>query len=192
MYWNDTSDQPHHVLPKPLSGSALDGSQLVHAASVYKGAASSLPFIDKDKLHWLRKKASADGKDWQLTDDQGNLLQLYRLEDLRISIVYRARCFANATDVTAFLNQLHGPDGTGTRMSLDAVLTEFVTELVSRGELPKGATIDNTDRLALALKIIDTFIKYPLPAVKTALVPWNHCALGRLAPWLNGLLTIIC
>jgi len=194
LYWNDTIQPPHIVLPTPLSGSALDGSQLVHAASVYRREATSLPYIDKDKLHWLRKKLNTEdgGKDWHLSDDEGNELQRYQLEDLRISIVYRARCFASTEDAAAYLEQLHGTDGTGDRVSLKDVLDAFVVELVSRGQLPVGSTVSNTDRLALALKIIDTFIKYPLPDVETALVPWNYCALGRLSPWFKRLLDPIC
>eukprot|EP00966_Prymnesium_polylepis_P304073 7024961-Prymnesium_polylepis.1 len=53
------------------------------------------------------------------------------------------------------------------------------------------------DRKALAIKIMDTFIRYPLPDRSVRLVPYNYCALPRLLPsWVapaaTRLLSVLC
>ena len=83
--------------PAPLAGSAIDGSKAVHAAEVYRGSAASpsLPFIDKSRVHVLRFEGPTDDDGWVLKRE-GEPLQRYSTDDLRLSIVYRARCFREA------------------------------------------------------------------------------------------------
>jgi len=45
-------------------------------------------------------------------------------------------------------------------------------------------------RLALAMAILDTYVKYPYPT--KAWLPFNYCALPRLVPWTATLLTPLC
>ena len=73
---------------------------------------------------------------------------------------------------------------------MEEVLSKFVGELVRMGKLKEGSTLDSLDRLELSLLILDTFITYPLPS--TPLIPWNYCALSRLAPALKVPLSPIC
>jgi hypothetical protein len=198
VYWNDKSAVPKRVLPYPLSGNVVDGSKVAHAASVYRMHAD-LPYIDKSKVHWLKAVngdggSGGDGGDgdgsWTVSNDDEGVLQNYTFDDLRISIVYRARCFTDQEEADRFRAQLHGKDGEGGRMSMDQVLGRFVTELVRMGKLKEGSTLNSLDRLELSLMILDTFITYPLPS--TPLIPWNYCALSRLVPALEGPLSLIC
>jgi hypothetical protein len=46
-------------------------------------------------------------------------------------------------------------------------------------------------RLELALLLLDTFVKYPLPTLEKATIPFNYCVLGRLQPWLNPALQVL-
>ena len=195
VYWNDGSPSPKRVLPYPLSGNVVDGSKVAHAASVYRMHAD-IPFIDKSKVHWLKEVDGVKSDDdndsgtWTVSNDEDGVLKTYSFDDLRISIVYRARCFADQEEADRFRAQLHGKDGEGGRMSMDEVLSKFVGELVRMGKLKEGSTLDSLDRLELSLLILDTFITYPLPS--TPLIPWNYCALSRLAPALRGPLSAIC
>ena len=160
IYWKDKGQvTPHKVLPYPLAGSAVDGSTVVHAASTYRMDDKSLPYIDKSRGHRLRWKGASEGTsksnsksesnskkggfsrdegEWTLSRDEEEgapaspPLQTYAMDDLRISIVYRARCFVDASDAVKFREQLHGDDGTGGRMPLDGVLRRCVSCVVCR------------------------------------------------------------
>ena len=185
VYWNDSSPVPKKVLPYPLSGSVVDGSKVAHAASVYRMNAE-LPFIEKSIVHFLRNEQET----WTLSNAEDGVLKNYTFDDLRISIVYRARCFEDKEEADRFRAQLHGKDGEGGRMSLDEILQKFVDELVRMGKLKQGSTLNSIDRLELSLMIMKTFIRYPLPSSK--LIPWNYCALSRLMPVLEYPLRFIC
>ncbi len=39
------------------------------------------------------------------------------------------------------------------------------------------------------MMIMDSYLPYPLP---TSLLPFNYCALPRLAPWTKSLLAPLC
>ena len=137
VYWDDDEAEAKVVEPRPLSGSIVDGSKTVHAASVYR-ALEEPPYIDKSIAHWLRKVPGEEDR-WTLSReggeaDQGEtILRNYTFDDLRISIVYRGRCFRDEEEAIAFRAQLHGSDGTGGRIALQDVLSTFVQDLVERG-----------------------------------------------------------
>jgi hypothetical protein len=53
--------------------------------------------------------------------------------------------------------------------------------MARRGKVTSAEEALKLDRRALAMKILDTFIKYPLPPLdKAPLIPYNYCALPRL------------
>ena len=108
-----------------------------------------------------------DGEQWELRDETGLVLERYSTDDLRISVVYRARCFKGAEEAEGYKARGfgHGRGGRqeGDQMSLDEVLGVFAKELAARGAVPSVEAALSMDRLKLALKIMDTFIKYPFP-----------------------------
>ena len=164
----------------PRAGSAIDGSKSVHAAEVYLGSAASpkLPFINKDAKVVLRYEGPGDADAWTLSEGD-RLLQRYSTDDLRTSIVYRARCFTDADEAARF-------DGRGgpTPMSLEHVLEELSRGLVERGKVSSVEAAMNMPRRDLAILLMDTYIRYPLPHKP---IPYNHCALPRLLPeWARG------
>lgn len=193
VYWDSPSTAPKVVAPFPLSGSVIDGSKTAHGASVYRMSAD-LPFIDKSIGHWLRlskEEVGEEGEDlWTVSNEQDGVLKNYTFDDLRISIVYRGRCFADSGEAKRFRAQLHDKDGERGGMELDDVLSRFVDDLTATGHLPRGSTLAGLDRLALALKIMDKYIQYPLPSIP--LIPWNYCALPLVAPWLARLVGLVC
>ena len=188
VYWNDENPIPKRVLPFPLSGNVVDGSKVVHAASVYRKDAD-IPTIDKSIANWLKKVK--DEKDrWTLSNDRDGVFKNYTLNDLRISIVYRARCFTTAEEAQQFREQLHGEGGKDGRFTLEEILNRFLNDLIQKGYYSKGTTLSMIPRLELAMKILKVYIKYPLPSTPT--IPYNYCAASKLIPWLKGPLSLIC
>ena len=68
VYWNDGNPVPKRVLPYPLSGNVVDGSKVVHAASVYRKDAD-MPNIDKSIANWL-KKSKGESDHWTLSNER--------------------------------------------------------------------------------------------------------------------------
>jgi len=127
-----------------------------------------------------------------IADQNGNdnVLKNYTLNDLRISIVYRARCFETEEEASEFRAQLHGKDGEDGRYSLNEILNTFVDDLKGKGYLSSNATLENYPRLDLAMMIMKVYIKYPLPPTPT--IPWNYCAADKLVGWLKYPLSLVC
>lgn len=71
-------------------------------------------------------------------------------------------------------------------------------EMARRGTVASAEEAMQWDRRALAMKIMDTFIAYPLPPTEAApLIPYNYCALprllkGRAKSALTALLSPMC
>lgn len=182
--------------PMPRAGSAIDGSKCVHAAEVYKGSPRSppLPLIEKNAHNELVYEGPSDESGWVLRS-AGKPLQRYSTDDIRTSIVYRARCFRDEAEALRFDGK-GGPEEE--LLSLDSILTTLSDELVKRGVVASVDSAMAMDRKQLAVKIMDTFIKYPLPDRTVRLNPYNYCALPRLirTPWAakaaKQVLSLLC
>ena len=117
---------------------------------------------------------------WTLRRPDGRILQNYTDDDVRASVVYRARCFADEADAEAYTK--------APPLELDDVLATLADELVRRGAVASVEAALRMPRRAFALKLLDTLAAYPLPPAP--LIPYNYCALprllrGRLAPLGN-------
>ena len=195
VHWAAGNGPPSVETPHPLAGSAIDGSKSVHAAEVYLGSSSSpsLPLIDRNKRNVLSYEGPADKQGWALRVD-GEVVRRYDTDDLRVSIVYRARCFETAEEAARFGGN-GGP--AEQQLSLDHILRTLADEMVKRGKVASVEAAMALDRRALAVKMMDTFIQYPLPSSEAAVVPFNYCALPRIlptwaAPAATALLSPLC
>lgn len=211
VHWADS--QPSIVPPAPLAGSAIDGSRTVHAAVTYRPGRPA-PLMDKSKAHSLyyRDGGAQGGQEggsegdggvgrgqpagsaaWELRTD-GQPVANFTDDDLRVAIVYRARCFADEAAQAAF--EAAGADS----LPLDTILGTLAADLAARGVLSaeKAADWRAIPRLELGLLLLDTFIRYPLP--QEPLIPFNYCMLPRApnlwarwaASWLEPLLVLLC
>ncbi len=193
VYWgkqNDDGSIPYEVIsPNPRAGSAVDGSKTVHAALVYRKN-EKLPPFSKDNPPSLVYKG---GDKWALQKSNGDILKEYNHDDLRISIVYRGKCFANESEAKRY-EKIHNNDRNATSkdlMTLDEILNTFANDLYEKrkiNDIEQALHLDR--RLELAILIIETYIKYPFSP--QAWIPYNYCALGRLIPWTQPLLNFIC
>mmetsp|Transcript_11273 Transcript_11273/g.20944 ORF Transcript_11273/g.20944 Transcript_11273/m.20944 type:complete len:476 (-) Transcript_11273:730-2157(-) len=164
VYWDDHETEGVHTMPPlPRSGNAIDGSKTVHTTTLY-GDRVTPPYLDKNKKNEL--VFSDDLNEWQLVSNS-EILARYSTSDLRVSIVYRARCFRSEQERDHF-SKSHTTD----YMSLDHILDK----LVGHAETVLGKSkAPSTSRLDLAMWLLDTYIYYPWP--KDAYVPFNFCAL---------------
>lgn len=204
IYW-DENKQGKRLSPISRAGSVVDGSKIVHSATVYGKSGLRIflsilifssheapPRLDKDKDN----KIIYVGNDkWQLvSDNEGSFVFLslilisvireYDHDDLRISIVYRARCFKDAAESEAF-NKMKDED----KMTLESIFDTFKNDLVER-KVKTREQLDAMTPLDFSFLILSEFIRYPLPS--TPLIPYNYCALSVLIPALKPVLKLIC
>lgn len=181
IYFPTNSDVAKLVPATPRAGSVIDGSKTVHAALVYRPKELA-PSLSKDTYSALRY---AGNETWHLMVDE-NVYRVYDNNDLRVSIVYRARCFKSEEDK----NKYHSLPREA-MMKLEDVLKTLSDELIRRGQMT-AQEAQSLSRLDLALRLIDGYIRYPLPAASTALIPYNYCALPRLMPWTKPVIDMLC
>lgn len=169
------------ISPMPRAGVSVDGSKLVHAANTYRPEIEP-PQIDRQKtpsLVYVKEIGL-----WELREDD-RPIRNYTMDDLRISVVYRARCFSDKSKADEFRNQMY--DKTKA-MKLEDILSILVKDLQKKGKVDSNAM--NMNRRDLALKLMDEYVRYPYSS--DALIPLNYCALSRILPWSSSLLSIIC
>jgi hypothetical protein len=186
VYYPDNSGY-RNVPSFPLSASAVDGSKVVHAATVYRPKfPGGIPIIDKDKSSKLRYDGN---EEWSLLADE-KVVRVYNSSDIRISIVYRARCFRDRGEVAKYYEIIRDNNHPET-LSLDYVLNRFKLDLVNRGVV-SDAQVQSMSRFKLAMLIMDKYISYPFPSEYTAVIPFNYCAAASLYPILQTLLRPFC
>jgi hypothetical protein len=183
VYWGDNSGTRGSVYPRGRYGSAVDGSKTVHAASLYRnGDRRNPPLLDKSRDNRL---THLGGDAWAIKDGD-HILANYTYDDLRSTIVYRARCFRTERERRDFA------EGRDAVIPLDVILRRLAADLVDRGLVPSVDAAMTMDRLKYALLLLDTYAPYPDPALSDALVHLNYCALPKLAPWTEPLLSLVC
>jgi len=118
------------VLPVPLAGVSVDGSRLVHAADVYYPDITP-PKIDKSKACELKYNAAKDN--WDLKIDE-KVVQSYENNDLRISIVFRARCHKDEAEAKRFQEQMYD---NSMAMKMEDILSVLVNDMSKCGIINK-------------------------------------------------------
>jgi hypothetical protein len=175
-------DLPAQTLaPVPLAGNSVDGSKTVHAALVYKPGESA-PHIDKSSDATLKY---AGNEKWALEVD-GKVSRVYDTDDLRISIVYRARCFKDAEEVARYKKN---PDSE--KLSVETVLETLKNDLVAKNIISRDR-LNLMSTLKLALFLMDHYITYPMPSLAQTWMPYNYCALPKLFPATKSLMNLFC
>ena len=183
VHWADGSEAT--LSPEPGSGNAVDGSKTVHAATLFEPGAAAAPTMDKNLRHALVYNASL--RTWGLVSGgqpRGAALA-WTEEQLRFSVVYRARCFRSDAERADFAAALAAREGL---MDLEKdILLPLMREAVRRGGAPSLQAVQAMPRLDLGMLLLQTFIRYPKPALSRAWIPFNYCALPRLYPGFDML-----
>jgi hypothetical protein len=178
--------------PIPNSAIVLDGSVVAHGTTPYRdnqfaaqmikraraaaGDNSTAPYFPQPPLikkgyeYQLRFRKDTD--DWAIHSPfQTAPERVYRTEDLRISLVWRSRCFRDEADradyVDASTFSTEGVDPAKIRstplsaraLTVEGVLNTLMDDMRTRGLLtgPRPAPLD------LALLLVKTYVKYPMP-----------------------------
>ena len=153
----------------------LDGSVIVHGVNIFR-ADEHPPIIspnDHNELRYLGNDA------WSLfANDQ--LVRSYKTTDLRISLVWRARCFSNNDEKADWAKHER-------EITVDQVLAKFLADMWDKGLVPRGTKPAPID---LAIMIVKNYISYP--SDDDSIVPVNYCMLGKVVPSLKGLLSYVC
>ena len=108
------------------------------------------------------------------------LVQAYKEDELRSTIVFRARCFEDEEAMARFKEKR--PE--------DKLELEDIIETLKKGM--GGWVEEGASRLDLALAILDHYVAYPPPEPRETLVPFNYCIVGKLFPPVKPLLKLAC
>lgn len=88
FYYPKNDHVVRKIPPLPLSGSAVDGSKMIHSAGVFRPNETP-PSLSKDKHNSL---IYVGDEKWELKEENKTIRQ-YDTNDLRMTVVYRSRCF---------------------------------------------------------------------------------------------------
>uniref|UniRef100_A0A914VPL2 Uncharacterized protein n=1 Tax=Plectus sambesii TaxID=2011161 RepID=A0A914VPL2_9BILA len=181
VFWDTNEPEPKRVPCLPRAGSIVDGSKTVHAATVYMPTTKA-PLLESFKDNQLRYDKKRDI--WILESNK-KVLKEYKTDDLRSTIVYRAKCFASEKERDQFHAEINDKNK---MMDLEYILDTLKADLVKRGRL---TSIDQPiSRLDLAVALMHEYIQYPLPT--SAWIPWNYCMLIKLYPATEPVLKYLC
>lgn len=176
-FWNSKDPVPQLSFPVSRSANAVDGSKVVHAADFYMPHVRP-PTMPDSTTNILR--FNKETKAWDLVSDD-TVLKSYPEDDIRFSVVYRARCFRDEEERLAYHKAQDNP------MTLDEINARFYEDLYKRGVLPQGKKLAPYE---LGTLLLDTYVKYPIS--HDALIPWNYCAIDRLFPKLKPVVDLLC
>ena len=139
---------------------------------------AELPMLQKTERNELVYKGSHL---WELRAN-GRRVRDYNTSDVRVSLVWRARCFASEEQRQRWHAQTSGDS-----LQLETVLETLVADLRKRGRLAPDAP--RPPPLELAQLLLDEYARYPLANVDRAWIPLNYCMLPQTAPaWAKPLL----
>jgi hypothetical protein len=148
-----------------------DGSLTAHAAALYRGDEKP-PTQNKSKYN---KLVYLGDEKWDLKEND-ETLRVYNSSDLRISLLYRSRCFENFEASEKFLHEF---ENNKYKLNLEDILSTLVKDLIDKKIVPLGTTIDSYSRLDLGLLLMDSYLEYPLPSKNRALFPYNYCMMSE-------------
>lgn len=185
VYWNDPDGSLQSIPPRANAGSAVDGSKVIHAATVYRPSVRPPP-MDKNAVNVLEH---VEDDRWRLRtfvgDKEREREYAYNTSDLRMSVVYRARCFESIEDRDRFAG-----NGGPTSLTLNEILSAFANDLVRRGRLKTSQDALDMPRIDFAMLIMSEYVTYPFGT--STWMPFNYCALGALSSALGMLVSPFC
>ena len=166
--------------PRRNSAIMLDGSLIPHGTAMFRpkerytlpveklrrGAPTALQFepAAASSSSPQQSKGTSGGR-WILRVDDSPVRE-YTPEQVRISLVWRAMCFATEADRERY----HSPDGKlNPTLELAEVLETLRGDLVRRGKMAHG---EQMEPLQFAQLLLATYVDYPWPAQR---MPFNYC-----------------
>lgn len=151
VYYPDGAQQPPRRLQVRRNAAILlDTDSVFHGIDPVALRNTSLPPIEPGvRLH------RDDDAHWSIRRD-GEVRAVYDWDDLRLSISWKAWCFADEDEMR--INDAHSDD-----LTLEQILETFTDDLRARGKI-KGRPDDDT----LAHLILDEYIRFPQETPRAA------------------------
>ena len=183
FFWNDGPAYPMNGLQAvPNTGVVLDGSVVAHGVQPF--GKLSVPSLKMSPNGQYQLKRSEDADQWAIwrvdnPEHPERISPAYDTDELRVSLVWRARCFTDEQEKAAWHS--------APKLTLQHVLRVLKRDLRSRGVL---GLYEEPAPLDLAILLLNTYIKYPYS--ESATIPYNYCMLGKLSPIFSTLLTPFC
>jgi len=144
VYYADGPQAPPRQLAvRRNTAIVLDTDSVFHGIAPVDTRGTHLPMIEPGvKLH------RDDATHWSIRRD-GDVRAVYDWDDLRLSISWKAWCFADEAELQ--MNEAHTDD-----LSLDYILDAFTRDLRQRGKIDS-----RPDDETLAQLILDEYIRFP-------------------------------
>jgi hypothetical protein len=114
---------------------------------------------------------------WALKEDE-ETLKVYNSSDLRMTLVYRSRCFDS--EEASLKYKRDNIDSQKGQMTLEDILTTLINDMIDKSVLPSGTTLDSLSRIQVAKSLLKTYNTLPLPSTSKAFFPYNYCMISKL------------
>jgi hypothetical protein len=145
VYWPEGPDRPPHRLAAAHNTAAvLDTDTVFHGVDRVGPPGGDVP-----PLPMGATLGATHGGRIDLRDAGGNLLRTYRWDELRFSVSWKAYCFADERERSAWRD--HTED-----LGVETAVERLIADLVARGV----ATTD-TPRAELGSRLIDEYVVFP-------------------------------
>lgn len=144
-YWPDPAGPVAHHPTRHDTAMVLDTDSVFHGVE-------RVADVEPDAMPPIRPGCALDAigeHRWALHDAGGATLAEYAFDDLRFSVSWKAYCFADEAERTAWRH--HADD-----LSYDTIVERLVDDLDARGCDPHGA-----ERGELGALMIDEYIRFP-------------------------------
>jgi hypothetical protein len=144
VYYPNGADQPPRHLPvRRNTAIVLDTDSVFHGIDPMALRGTTLPPVEPGvRLH------RDDDTHWSIRGD-GVVRTMYNWDDLRLSISWKAWCFADEAERR--INDEHSDD-----LTLDQIMETFIDDLRQRGKINNRPDDDT-----LARMILDEYIRFP-------------------------------
>ncbi len=160
-FYPNGTEGPASVIPPTFNTAiVLDGSVIVHGVDTFR------PWQKPPRIHASDKNELVyiDKDNWEVRAN-GVKVADYKTTDLRISLVWRQRCFETQDEVKKWADMKNFT-------SVESILDKFIVDMRSKNILqsnevaPKG--------MDLAMLIMKNYIVYPVDKTNNY-IPFNYC-----------------
>lgn len=151
---NDVDGPAHEVSADANTAFMVDNCSVVHAVDRFGPPDTELPPLKPG----MKLNLSIDGES-VVTDTDGCEVVRYSIEDLRVALVWKAYCFADAAEQRRW-------ERAEDHLPIEFVIERIVDDLRNRGRLHGEVEIGPE----LGRLMIDEYVRYPIP-VDVAGVP---------------------
>ena len=183
FFYPNGTEGPAEVIPPTFNTAiVLDGSVIVHGVDTFR------PWQKPPRIHASDKNELVyiDKDNWEVRAN-GVKVADYKTTDLRISLVWRQRCFETQDEVKKWADLKNFT-------SVESILDKFIADMRTKNILkptevaPKG--------MDLAMLIMKNYIVYPVDKTNNY-IPFNYCMAPKIAPEylqapLKAVLSLFC